>query len=167
MKLYGYKWFSSATDSEMSLALARFPMNNEELEKGTGKLGLVFLHIKDKEGVLNNIQIVRLKDKLGTRQFPTAELILNGTDGLRISDIGQGVKQISHMLTVTRIHNSLSALGCMRRILALALDYKERRKAFGNTLKDHHLHMNVLARMEKIYRGNLLFLLESASLLGQ
>ena len=23
--LYGYKWFSSATDSEMSLALARFP----------------------------------------------------------------------------------------------------------------------------------------------
>jgi alkylation response protein AidB-like acyl-CoA dehydrogenase len=25
VQLYGYKWFSSATDSEMSLALARFP----------------------------------------------------------------------------------------------------------------------------------------------
>jgi alkylation response protein AidB-like acyl-CoA dehydrogenase len=23
--LYGYKWFSSATDSDMTLALARFP----------------------------------------------------------------------------------------------------------------------------------------------
>ena len=30
-KLYGYKWFSSATDSEMSLALARFPQTLEEL----------------------------------------------------------------------------------------------------------------------------------------
>lgn len=29
--LYGYKWFSSATDSDMSLALARFPQNEEEL----------------------------------------------------------------------------------------------------------------------------------------
>ncbi len=31
-KLYGYKWFSSATDSDMTLALARFPKNEEELE---------------------------------------------------------------------------------------------------------------------------------------
>jgi alkylation response protein AidB-like acyl-CoA dehydrogenase len=41
------------------------------------------------------------------------------------------------MLTITRIHNSLSACGYMRRILALAYDYKERRMAFGKTLKDH------------------------------
>jgi alkylation response protein AidB-like acyl-CoA dehydrogenase len=71
------------------------------------------------------------------------------------------------MLTITRIHNSLSALGFMRRIIALANDYKERRVAFGKTLKDHPLHLSVLARLEKIYRGNLLFLLESASMLQQ
>ena len=53
----------------------------------------------------------------------------------------------------------------MRRILALAYDYKERRQAFGKVLRDHPLHMTVLAKMEKIYRGNLLFLLESAYLL--
>jgi putative acyl-CoA dehydrogenase len=80
---------------------------------------------------------VRLKDKLGTRQLPTAELILDGTVGRRISPIGQGVKYIAHMLTITRIHNSLSALGYMRRVLALAYDYKERRVAFGKKLKDH------------------------------
>ena len=52
----------------MSLALARFPQSEEELEKGSGKLGMVFLRIKNKEGTaLNNIQVVRLKDKLGTR----------------------------------------------------------------------------------------------------
>lgn len=46
-KLYGFKWFSSATDSDMALALARFPKNEEELEKSSGKLGLVFLKIKN------------------------------------------------------------------------------------------------------------------------
>ena len=98
---------------------------------------MVFLKIRNAEGQLNNIKIVRLKDKLGTRQLPTAELILDGTEARRISPIGQGVKYIANMLTITRIHNSLSALGYMRRILALAYDYKERRTAFGKTLKDH------------------------------
>ncbi|TNV81084.1 hypothetical protein FGO68_gene7199 [Halteria grandinella] len=166
VKLYGYKWFSSATDSDMSLALARFPQTVDEMEKGSGKLGMVFLRIKNKEGTgLNNIQVVRLKDKLGTRQLPTAELILNGTNAQRISDVGQGVKQISHMLTLTRLHNSLSALGYMRRVLALAYDYKERREAFGKILSGYHLHLSVLSKMEKTYRGNLLFLLEGAAML--
>ena len=127
---------------------------------------MVFLRIKNKEGTaLNNIQVVRLKDKLGTRQLPTAELILNGTEARRISDIGQGVKQIANMLTLTRLHNSLSALGYMRRVLALAYDYKDRREAFGKKLSDHALHMGVLSKMEKTYRGNLLFLLESTAML--
>jgi alkylation response protein AidB-like acyl-CoA dehydrogenase len=65
--IYGYKWFSSATDSDMTLALARFPQNQKELEDNSGKLGLVFIKLRDKYGRLNNIEVVRLKDKLGTR----------------------------------------------------------------------------------------------------
>lgn len=34
--LYGYKWFSSATDSDMALALARFPKDQKELEENKG-----------------------------------------------------------------------------------------------------------------------------------
>jgi alkylation response protein AidB-like acyl-CoA dehydrogenase len=45
--LYGYKWFSSATDADMTLALARFPQTPEELESGSGNLGLVFLKIRN------------------------------------------------------------------------------------------------------------------------
>lgn len=71
------------------------------------------------------------------------------------------------MLTITRIHNSLSACGFMRRILSLANDYKERRSAFGKKLSAHDLHLNVLARLEKLYRGNLLFLLECAAMLNK
>ena len=67
-QLYGYKWFSSATDSNMSLALARFPETEVDIETRKGKLGLVFLRIRDNKGELNNMEVVRLKDKLGTRQ---------------------------------------------------------------------------------------------------
>lgn len=79
-----------------------------------------------------------------------------------MSDIGSGVKNISNMLTITRIENSMSAVASMRRIIALANDYKERRSAFGKKLHEHQLHVNVLAVLEKTYRGNLLFFLESA-----
>lgn len=65
------------------------------------------------------------------------------------------------MLTITRIHNSLSAVAYMRRIIALANDYKERRMVFGKKLKDHPLHLNVLGRLEKTYRGNLGIVLET------
>ncbi|CDW73693.1 protein acdh-isoform a [Stylonychia lemnae] len=166
-QLYGYKWFTSAVDSEMTLALARFPDSEQEIETNQGKLGLVFLKIRDKKGDLNKIQVVRLKDKLGTRQLPTAELILKGTIGTRISDIGKGVNMISNMLNITRIHNALCSLGYMRRMSALANDYKDRRVAFGQKLVEHQLHLNVIAKFEKTYRGNLLILLETVLLLQQ
>lgn len=39
---------------------------------------MFYLETRDKEGNLNNIQVQKLKDKLGTRQLPTAELLLDG-----------------------------------------------------------------------------------------
>ena len=165
--LYGYKWFSSATDSEMSLATVRFPKNKEELESNKGKIALVFVKIRDDQGQLNNIEVVRLKDKLGTKQLPTAELILRGSVGTRISDVGVGIKSISSMLNVTRIHNACSSVSGMRRIIALAADYAQRRVAFGKKIGEHGLHVQTLEKLEMTYRGNLLLVLESAYLLQQ
>ena len=76
-----------------------------------------------------------MKDKLGTRQLPTAELLLKGTEALLISEPGKGVKLISNMLTVTRIYNSATAVGLMRRGLALARDYASRRTIGKNKLE--------------------------------
>ena len=106
-----------------------------------------------------------MKDKLGTRQLPTAELILRGSVGTRISEVGHGVKAISSVLNITRVHNALSSIAYIRRMTALANDYKDRRIAFGKKLSDHHLHLNLIARFEKTYRGNLLFLLETVTYL--
>ena len=42
-------------------------------------LSLFYLETKTSDGKYNNLELIRLKDKLGTRQLPTAELLLDGT----------------------------------------------------------------------------------------
>src|SRR5688572_10608066 len=74
-RLYGTKWFTSATTSEMALTLAR-PEGNTDGSRG---LALFFVELREPNGRLRNIQVNRLKDKLGTRKVPTAELTLDGT----------------------------------------------------------------------------------------
>jgi len=39
----------------------------------------ILVETRDDQGRLHGIQINRLKDKLGTRKVPTAELLLDGT----------------------------------------------------------------------------------------
>lgn len=40
---------------------------------------------RDEDGQLRGIEVQRLKDKLGTRQMPTAELLLDGLPAHRVS----------------------------------------------------------------------------------
>ena len=52
---------------------------------GSKGLSMFYLETRDPnhcdpESGLNGLQIARLKDKLGTRQLPTGELILDGTN---------------------------------------------------------------------------------------
>ena len=68
---------------------------------------MFFLKLREKDGKLNGISILKLKDKMGTRQLPTAELVLNGTTAYLVSAPEKGVRSIADMLTVTRIYNSI------------------------------------------------------------
>ncbi|XP_066459876.1 acyl-CoA dehydrogenase family member 11-like [Eleutherodactylus coqui] len=165
-KLYGYKWFTSATDSDMTLTLGRVVDAQGNIMPSTKGLSLFYLEVRDAQGQLNGIQIQRLKDKLGTRQLPTAELLLDGVKALRISPEGRGVSSISNMLTITRIHNTIAAAACMRRMINLAREYASKRFVFGRLIKDHPLHMQTMAHMEVQARGAFLFLMEVARLLG-
>ncbi|XP_069817569.1 acyl-CoA dehydrogenase family member 11-like isoform X2 [Dendropsophus ebraccatus] len=165
-KLYGYKWFTSATDSDMSLTLGRVVDAQGHIVQGTKGLALFYLEVRDADGRLNGIEVQRLKEKLGTRQVPTAELLLDGAKALRISPEGRGVASISNMLTLTRIHNTISAAAWMRRVINLAREYASKRFVFGSLIKDHPLHMQTLARMEVQVRGAFLLLMEVARLLG-
>ena len=143
-KLYGRKWFTSAIASQMALTLAR-PEGNPPGGRG---LALFYVETRGAEGHLNSIAVNRLKDKLGTRKVPTAELELNGTPAQLVCGPSDGVKNIAPMLNVTRTWNSVSAVALMRRGLALARDYARRRVAFGAALADKPLHLDTLAGLQ-------------------
>ena len=158
-RLYGYKWFSSATDSDMSLTLAR-------TEKGLGMFYVKMRRGEDGGGALNGIQVTKLKNKLGTRQLPTGELLLDGTEAQLISAEGRGIASITNMLTVTRMHNVISSVAGPRKMINLSRDYALRRKAFGKTLDQHVLHMQTLSRLETETRGGAVLMLDLARQLG-
>lgn len=167
-KLHGFKWFTSATDADMTLTLARVQDKTGATIPGSKGLSLFYAEVsRDEDGQLRGIEVQRLKDKLGTRQMPTAELLLDGLPAHRLSEEGRGVASIANMLTITRIHNSVSAAAAMRRVLQLARDYGTRRTAFGKLLKDHPLHMQTLARMEVESRGAFLLVMDVCRLLGR
>ncbi|KAL7391306.1 hypothetical protein ABVT39_007417 [Epinephelus coioides] len=167
-KLHGFKWFTSATDADMTLTLARVQDRTGATTPGSRGLSLFYAEVsRDEDGRLKGIEVQRLKDKLGTRQMPTAELLLDGLPAHRLSEEGRGVASIANMLTITRIHNSISAAAAMRRVVQLARDYATRRTAFGKLLKDHPLHMQTLARMEVETRGAFLLVMDVCRLLGR
>lgn len=143
-QLYGRKWFTSAATSQIALTLAR-PEGNPPGGRG---LALFYLETRDENGNLHNIEILRLKDKLGTRKVPTAELILRGVPAVPVVGLDNGVRNIVPMLHLTRTWNSISAAAFMRRGLALARDYARKRVAFGTPLSEKSLHLDTLATLQ-------------------
>ena len=140
-RLYGRKWFTSAINSQMALTLAR-PEGNPPGGRG---LALFYVETSDEHGRPRNIEVNRLKDKLGTRKVPTAELTLNGTPAQLVQGTTDGVRHIAPLLNITRLWNGISAVSLMRRGVALALDYASKRVAFGAALSEKPLHLDTLA----------------------
>jgi alkylation response protein AidB-like acyl-CoA dehydrogenase len=168
-RLYGFKWFTSATDSDMAITLARI-VDDADGTVGAGSAGLscFFLHVRDpRTRALNRIAIARLKDKLGTKQLPTAELELQGSEATLVSAPGRGVAAISTMVNITRLWNAVSSVANARRMLALCRDYAHRRTVFGSALASNPLHLETLANMEVANRASLLFVLDAAAMLGR
>ena len=162
-RLYGKKWFTSAATSQMALTLAR-PEGNGP---GGSGLALFYVETRDAEGRLQGIRIERLKDKLGTRKVPTAELTLEGTPAELVAGTSQGTRDIEPMLRITRVWNSVCACAFMRRGIALATDYARRRRAFGAPLIDQPLHRDTLATLAAELAGALHLTFEVVDLLGR
>ena len=162
-RLFGTKWFTSATTSQIAITLALV----EGRESRTRNLSVFLVRLRDEEGRLREIRVNRLKDKLGTRALPTAELTLDGTPAHLVGGIGHGVKKISTLFNVTRVYNAVAAVAGMRRAIALARDYARRRRAFGKLLIEHPLHVATLDGMELEWRAGFHLAFHVVELLGR
>ncbi|MGD2114210.1 MAG: acyl-CoA dehydrogenase family protein [Acidobacteriota bacterium] len=162
-RLYGRKWFTSAATSQMALTLGR-PEGNPPGGRG---LALFYVECFDAEGRPRNLRIERLKDKLGTRKLPTAELFLEGTPAIPVAGTENGVRNITPMLNITRLWNAVSAISFMRRGIALARDYARRRIAFGAPLAEQPLHLDTLAGVQAELEGAFHLTFRVVELLGR
>ena len=162
-RLYGLKWFTSATTSQVAMTLARI----EGAPAGGSGLSVFLVTVRDRDGSLRNIRVERLKDKLGTRALPTAELTLEGTPARLVGGAGDGIRKISTLFNITRVYNAVAAVAGMRRAIALATDYARRRVAFGKPLIEQPLHIETLAEMTLQLRAGFLLAFRVVELLGK
>lgn len=162
-RLYGTKWFTSATTSQMALTLGR-PEGNAPGGRG---LALFYVEVWDEAGPKAGIHVNRLKDKLGTRKVPTAELTLDGALAQPVVGLEHGIRNIAPMLNVTRTWNAVCAAGGMRRGLALARDFARRRAQFGSLLRDKPLHSDTLAGLAAETAGAFQLAFRAVELLGK
>jgi alkylation response protein AidB-like acyl-CoA dehydrogenase len=165
--LTGVKWFTSATTSEMALALARIEEDGGVVDGSRG-LSLFCVDVVREPGAgLRGIVVHRLKDKLGTKALPTAELGLLGVPARRLGAPGHGVRNIAGMLNITRFYNSAAASSAMAQAVARARAYAWKRHALGQPLAASPLHAGTLDDLEADAAGALAIVLEVAHLLGR
>jgi len=141
--LTGDKWFCSNADAELAMVLAR----REGGAAGLRGVSLFLLPRSLPDGRANSYRIVRLKEKLGTRDMASGEIFLNGATAWLVGDPGAGFRQMADMVNNSRLSNGVRAAGLMRRATTEALYIAHRRIAFGRRLVAMPLMRRQLAKM--------------------
>ncbi|KAK7757153.1 hypothetical protein SLS62_000702 [Diatrype stigma] len=171
-RIDGFKWFSSATDSDATLMLAQtgqglglFLAPMRRLAPSTPQRQQHTGHKPATE--LNGIRIQKLKDKLGTKSLPTAELELHGVRAWLIGRPSQGVREIATILTLTRLHTAAAAVGYWSRGLQASRAYaRVRRVRGGLLLRDSAQHVRWMADNAVRYAAATHFSFLGHALLG-
>jgi putative acyl-CoA dehydrogenase len=133
--LTGHKWFVSGTMADIFLATALAPEG----------ITCFFLPRWKPDGSKNNFWIQHLKDKMGDRSNATSEVEFADAWALPVGPVGRGVRTIVEMINRTRLDCSLGSAGLMRAGLAQAIHHARHRAAFGRSLDDQSLMVQVLA----------------------
>jgi putative acyl-CoA dehydrogenase len=131
----GAKWFVSAAQSDAFFVLAQT----------AGGLSLLLVPRLDEDGALNGLRFDRLKDKVGNRSNPTAEVELDGARATLVGEEGRGVRAIMAMIGGTRHDCVLGSTAVMRLGTAEAAHWAAGRVAFGRPLAGQPAMQAVLA----------------------
>ncbi|KAJ5803658.1 uncharacterized protein N7503_006108 [Penicillium pulvis] len=150
----GFKFFSSATDANVALLLAKSP---------SGKLSTFLAPLRrtvvDHDGtprqISNGVRIHRLKNKLGTKELPTAELELKDMRAHLVGELDQGIVTIAPLLNVTRIHTFVGSLSGWRRAISITKSFARARSTVGEPLWLIPMHLRLLADLEVKHRSGM------------
>lgn len=160
-RVSGFEWLASATDGDVAVLLARTgdgelsafyaPMRRTVAGR-TGEGGRVEGE-PETETEWNGVRIQRLESKLGTWALPPAELELDGMRAYLLGREGEGIKEISTILNITRMHNAVTAMGLWGRGLAVSRAFARVRVVGGRRLAEVPAHVKGMGGLEVRYRG--------------
>lgn len=159
----GYKWFSSATDADMTILLAQ---TDKGLSAFYAPLRRRVGHVAHPHTEMNGVRLIRLKSKLGTKGLPTAELEVANMRAYLIGKEGQGVREISSILNITRLHTARGGAGYLARGLAVSRAYTRVRRVRGGLLSDNPQHLAWMADETVKYAANTHLVFLGVALLG-
>ena len=159
----GHKWFCSNPDEYFAVAArpAGAPRGTEKggaERRGTEGLGLFMIPRVTADGRVNRIRYRRLKDKLGTRSLPTAEIDFEGATAYAIGEVGEGFKTLmNYVINASRLHNAANACGFLHRAFLEARNYARQREAFSQPIINYPLIQETLITLlERSWRARLL-----------
>ena len=136
--LTGHKWFMSAPMSDAFVVLAQAP----------GGLSCFLVPRFTPDGGVNRIHIQRLKDKLGNKSNASSEVEFDEAWSRMVGEEGRGVATIIEMVAGTRLDCITGSAALMRQAVSQAIHHSAHRQAFGSTLIEKPLMLNVLADLE-------------------
>ena len=163
--LSGFKWFTSAADCNMALILAKTESGQLSLFIAPTRLNVTNSEGK-KQQVTNGIRIHRMKNKMGTKELPTAEIQLEGCRAWMVGPKDKGIATIALLLNVTRTHNFITALSCWRRATHIAKSFARARQVLDQPLWTFPMHLRLLSIMEVKQRAALQLAMFTTSLLS-
>jgi len=130
-RLYGTKWFCSNAWAQYWAVTAR----PEDAPAGPRGVGLFLVPRENPVGTANGFRLDRLKDKLGTRSLPTAEMTLEGALAWPMGDLHSGLSNVVRIvLTTSRFWCALAATAQIRAAERIARAYAHFRIAFGQPI---------------------------------
>ncbi len=139
----GEKYFASnAGACGVAMVLARV----KGAAEGTKGLSL-FLVPWEENRAAGKLRIRRLKDKLGVRAVPSAEIEFENAAGYLVGDENKGFYYMIEALNLSRVSNAVASLGIMRRAYLEARIYVTERDAFGKALVDYPMIQTTLSKM--------------------
>jgi alkylation response protein AidB-like acyl-CoA dehydrogenase len=145
-RLWGAKWFCSNCVADYWLVTAR----PDGAPAGSRGIALFVVPRLREDGTPNGYSLDRLKDKLGTRALPTAEISLQGAEGWMLGPPDAGLKNMVAIVLVTsRIFNVLASAGLLRGASRIAKAYCSFREAFGSRIDRMPLVTDALDRLER------------------
>ncbi len=148
-KLYGTKFFCSATHADYAIVTAK--------PRGSEKIGLFVVPSwmpgnKEKE-IRNGCTIDRIKWKMGTSELTTGEITFNGAIAYPVGPVDRGLANVvGVVLTYSRLTVGLCGAATMTRAAREAKMYSEFRTAFNRKIENFPMVAAQLAELDQTAR---------------